>query len=229
MARGDQIYVYRQLLDLEGAYQHHGIDGGDRTVIHYRKPSETIERTPWEVFSKGNTVYIKEYTTGFCFLPDAVVRRAESRLGEHQYNLLFNNCEHFATWCKTGIAHSQQIRDFAPLGAKFNTSKLAQTLEESLKKTDSYNADAILNHALEDIRVVWEQIQPQYKTALADTEAWQKVARESVKRNRDDLARGALLRKNQAQQRVQELKEQLDHLGRLTQELINSRNRSIPA
>jgi hypothetical protein len=37
------------------------------------------------------------------------VRRAMSRLGEQNYNLLFNNCEHFATWCKTGRHRSVQV------------------------------------------------------------------------------------------------------------------------
>ena len=32
-----------------------------------------------------------------------------SRIGEQDYNLLFNNCEHFATWCKTGRHRSSQI------------------------------------------------------------------------------------------------------------------------
>ena len=30
-------------------------------------------------------------------------------LGEQNYNLLFNNCEHFATWCKTGRHRSGQV------------------------------------------------------------------------------------------------------------------------
>jgi len=36
------------------------------------------------------------------------VRRAKSKLGETGYSLLFNNCEHFAMWCKTGIAEFNQ-------------------------------------------------------------------------------------------------------------------------
>lgn len=36
-------------------------------------------------------------------------RRAESKIGQHAYNLLWNNCEHFASWCATGIAVSQQV------------------------------------------------------------------------------------------------------------------------
>lgn len=38
------------------------------------------------------------------------VRRAKSRLGETGYSLLFNNCEHFAMWCKTGSAECNQLR-----------------------------------------------------------------------------------------------------------------------
>ena len=43
------------------------------------------------------------------FSARAVVRRAESRLGETGFNLGLNNCEHFASWCKTGISSSRQI------------------------------------------------------------------------------------------------------------------------
>jgi Lecithin retinol acyltransferase len=45
MSKGDQLFVHRELINLQGMYEHHGIDCGDGTVIHYRKPSETIERT----------------------------------------------------------------------------------------------------------------------------------------------------------------------------------------
>jgi predicted ATPase len=37
------------------------------------------------------------------------VERARSRLGEDKYNLVFNNCEHFAVWCKTGVSESSQV------------------------------------------------------------------------------------------------------------------------
>lgn len=47
--RGDQIYAHRELLNLQGIYEHHGIDCGDGSVIHYRKPSETIEQTSIEI------------------------------------------------------------------------------------------------------------------------------------------------------------------------------------
>ena len=40
---------------------------------------------------------------------EAVLERAESRLGESSFDLVSNNCEHFAAWCKTGISSSAQI------------------------------------------------------------------------------------------------------------------------
>lgn len=38
------------------------------------------------------------------------VERAMSRLGEEKYNLVTNNCEHFAIWCKTGLSESLQVK-----------------------------------------------------------------------------------------------------------------------
>lgn len=43
------------------------------------------------------------------YSPNETVRRARSRIGEKRYNLLLNNCEHFAIWCKTGLSKSYQI------------------------------------------------------------------------------------------------------------------------
>ena len=41
--------------------------------------------------------------------PEAVIARAEARIGEQAFNIVFHNCEHFATWCKTGISSSEQV------------------------------------------------------------------------------------------------------------------------
>ena len=40
-----------------------------------------------------------------------------SRIGEQNYNLLFNNCEHFANWCKTGRHRSGQVEDWLHTGS----------------------------------------------------------------------------------------------------------------
>lgn len=225
MVLGDQIYVYRNLYNLEQVYEHHGIDCGDNTVIHYRKPSEIIERTSWETFSKGNRVYIKEYARGFCYLPHLVVTRAQERLGENQYNLFFNNCEHFATWCKTGINHSKQISELIPALENLNKFNLYESLEKNLYSSETNKTKYLLNKALADIKIAWEQIQPQYQQSLQEIDSWEKVAIQAVKQNRDDLARAALIKKSGYQQKAKELEVQLQQLANMTENLIrNSQN-----
>ena len=51
------------------------------------------------------------------YSPEETVERAESQLGkgeegEDKYNIIFNNCEHFAVWCKTGVRESSQVQRF---------------------------------------------------------------------------------------------------------------------
>lgn len=218
MAQGDQIYVPRELFDREGIYQHHGIDMGDGTVIHYRKPSETIERTSLATFARGNPVYIKHYPTAF--IADTVVRRAESRLGEKHYNLLFNNCEHFATWCKTGMSYSQQVKDFVPAIATLNIDRLSQPLKQALQGTDEENARVLLDRALGDIKTLWDDVQPRYKHALEEMKTWDRVAREALQRDREDLARAAIQRKLKYKDRAKNLESQLEQLAKMTETLI---------
>lgn len=42
-----------------------------------------------------------------------VIRRAMSRLGESEYHLIFNNCEHFKNWVLEGNSRSDQVRKVA--------------------------------------------------------------------------------------------------------------------
>ncbi|MDX2349329.1 MAG: lecithin retinol acyltransferase family protein, partial [Porticoccus sp.] len=51
------------------------------------------------------------YVGALDFSVEAVMERAENRLGEFAFDIVFNNCEHFTTWCKTGISSSEQITD----------------------------------------------------------------------------------------------------------------------
>lgn len=107
MLRGDQIYVYREFFNLQGVYEHHGIHCGDGSVIHYSKLSDPpeVKRTSIAIFSQNQPLHVRQYPRSF--IPDVVLERAESRLGERNYNLLFNNCEHFATWFDAPIAKSE--------------------------------------------------------------------------------------------------------------------------
>ena len=223
MARGDQIYVYRNLWNFDGLYKHYGIDCGDGTVIHYRKPSEIIERTSIATFSRGNPVYVKQYSEGFCFLPETVVARAESRLGENKYNFLFNNCEHFAYWCKTGISDSPQIREFAPTMGRFDLSKLHDAFTNALRDTDRNNAQQLLNEALADIKTVWDSVQPEYKQALQEIATWDRVAKKALQQNREDLARAAISKKLNYKQKARKLEKELQELAVMTENLLRDR------
>lgn len=115
MQRGDHLFYYRA----GGVYSHHGIACGDGTVIHYESSawrklagivtshaSPEVRRVTLDAFSLGSEVSVRAYA--WADSVERVLERAESRLGEAQYHLLENNCEHFAVWCKTGQVRSTQ-------------------------------------------------------------------------------------------------------------------------
>lgn len=222
MAKGDRIYVYRNLWNLDGLYKHHGIDCGDGTVIHYRKPSETIERTSLETFARGNPVYVTQYGDGFGYIPDVVVERAESRLGEQKYNLLFNNCEHFASWCKTGVSKSEQVDNFVPSIHKLDPHKLYEPIKQALQGKDSKTAQQLLAESLRDVKSVWEHIQPQYKDALNEVSTWDRVAKEALSKDREDLARAAIAKKLSYEQKASKLEIELSELAQMTENIVRN-------
>jgi len=222
MARGDQIYAIQPLAELQGVYEHHGIDCGDGTAIHLRKGNATISRSPLDEFALGQTLYVKRYRTSLT--PEAVVHRAESRLGERaQYNLLFNNCEHFATWCKTGIHHSQQVQDFLPFLNSAQLDSLSEPLRRSLETGPSGEARELVDRALGELKTVWNEVQPRYARAKQEAQAWERVAKQALQSGREDLARAALERKYPYQQQVAADQEILDRLARTTQMLLRDR------
>ena len=102
MAAADHLQVPRQ----HGLFHHHGIDLGDGTVAHYLEGREIL-RSSIDEFRQEQPITVIEHDAASA--KGVTLRRAMSRIGEQNYNLLFNNCEHFATWCKTGRHRSGQI------------------------------------------------------------------------------------------------------------------------
>ena len=223
MAKGDCIYAYRNLGQLEGLYKHYGIDCGDGTVIHYRKPGETIERTSLETFSRGKPIYKAEYSDGFGYIPDVVVERAKSRLGENDYNLLFNNCEHFANWCKTGISDSKQVRNYLPAISTLDLSRLYEPIKQAVKSKDGRGTQQLLDEALIDIKSVWNQVQPKYVEAIAEAQTWESVAKKALQQNREDLARAAIAKKLNYEKQARKLEIELSELAELTENIVRDR------
>jgi len=105
MALGDHIFIPHSV------YTHHGIDMGDGTVIQLSQAVGSVHRTTMEEFGRDREGWIREYESEDD--PATIVIRAESSLGLQGYNLLYRNCEHFATWCKTGQADSAQVNSVA--------------------------------------------------------------------------------------------------------------------
>ncbi len=62
--------------------------------------------------------------------PDAVIGRAEARIGERAFSIIFHNCEHFSSWCKTGISNSEQVN--AVWKATMSTPDFARYRAENL-------------------------------------------------------------------------------------------------
>jgi len=110
---GDVILCDRLL------YKHFGIYAGNGRVIHYAAGNADfgndvcVRETSLKQFTGDGEYEIARFEGNQCnskrFSPKETVRRARSRIGEKSYNLLFNNCEHFALWCKYGTSKSVQV------------------------------------------------------------------------------------------------------------------------
>lgn len=101
-------------------YTHHGIYVGNGRVVHYSglakdlKPGAITEIT-LDAFTLGKKFIIKSHAQPFS--TQQVVRRARSRIGENNYSVFANNCEHFCNWCIEGDHSSAQVDRGAAVAA----------------------------------------------------------------------------------------------------------------
>ena len=86
-------------------------------VLHFekgsRQPRKIHARTNFVLGDSGCFVPVFDNKKEFrLYSPEETVERALSRLGDGkgEYNLVRNNCEHFAIWCKTGVEESVQVK-----------------------------------------------------------------------------------------------------------------------
>jgi len=99
------------------SFTHFGIEVEDNMVIHYVIPSIrrnkecAIELITMEGFLKDGTKEIVQ-NIQYAFPREEIVQRAYSKLGDSngRYNILTNNCEHFALWCATDTKISYQSK-----------------------------------------------------------------------------------------------------------------------
>jgi hypothetical protein len=101
---------------------HHGIYIGRGRVVHWDSgvrgrvglftllcgPTKArIRETSLGRFTSGCRSRVRRYRLSLD--RETVVARARARVGEQGYDLLVNNCEQLATWCKTGRHSSCQV------------------------------------------------------------------------------------------------------------------------
>lgn len=94
-------------------YTHHGIHVGDGRVVHYSGLSRgwrggPVQEVSLAEFARGRRIRVRVHVVAR-FDRDAIVARAQSRLGEDRYQALTNNCEHLCEWCIYGEHRSRQV------------------------------------------------------------------------------------------------------------------------
>jgi NC domain. len=113
--KGDHIKVDR------GLYTHHGVYISNDEVIHFTGSEEDsvldwskpeVIQTDLSYFLKDGELEVKEYTDDELqdlYPVDHIIAYARACLGDKGYNLVFNNCEHFANVCTLGRFRSRQV------------------------------------------------------------------------------------------------------------------------
>ncbi len=121
-------------------FTHHGIYVGDQRVIQYSGFIDGFSKKPVSIttldrFDNGFGFWVEEPRVR-SFSPTESVERAFSRLGENEYSLIFNNCEHFVNWCISGMHSSAQIKKYTLNAGAFGYAAL-QGLGEMISRAMS--------------------------------------------------------------------------------------------
>ncbi len=103
-------------------YKHYGVYVGNNTVVHFSGGRghelsalrARIRKTTLEDFSSNREVQI-ETKCAESYSRKETVMRALNAVGSEKgkYALPWNNCEHFANWCRYGKKRSVQVEQFA--------------------------------------------------------------------------------------------------------------------
>ena len=86
-------------------------------MLHYAGLSEgatsaPVLRSSFHDFRQGHKIVVLPHKKRKYSLLESV-KRAEQRLGESNYDMHSNNCEHFVNWCIDGKVKSQQVEKIA--------------------------------------------------------------------------------------------------------------------
>ncbi len=129
------------LITPRGVYSHHGIYVGDGKVVHYSGFADwvdglksvvrkgdgikyPIEEVTLDTFTQGKGYTINLHPAPL-FTGEEIAQRARSRIGESEYCVIRNNCEHFCEWCINDTHISSQVRKVAKVASAVSGSSLA--------------------------------------------------------------------------------------------------------
>lgn len=96
----------------------------------------TLSRPRSKTFAKGDQISLDTLEKA-TFPPEEIVRRAISLIGTKKgtYNLVSNNCEHFANWCRCGllISHQKEVADMV-MDLVLNGSPMGRSVREVIRE-----------------------------------------------------------------------------------------------
>ena len=122
---GDLIVFQR------ATHKHYAVNVGNEEIVHLTSAGElnsfnvvlgiaghvssanssiaVIKKEKYNAFYKeGDKVYVEQHCWKSLLPVSEIVKRANSKVGQTGYNLILNNCEHFARWCCYGEWESTQ-------------------------------------------------------------------------------------------------------------------------
>ncbi len=124
------------LVATDTLHMHHGVYLGRDRVAQYGSDDDKrrarVEIVSQEAFARGRRVYVLDRPATFS--ADEIRRRVESRLGEQEYSLFDNNCEHFVNWCRTGQHESRQVDRVIERSGSAATKVAARAVAKRISK-----------------------------------------------------------------------------------------------
>lgn len=176
--KGDHIRVQR----MNGLYAHHGIYVSDEEVIHFTGKDDDsildwskpeVIQTDLAYFLKGGTLEVKEYTDeefADLYSPEQIVTYARACLGDKGYNLIFNNCEHFANVCTLGRFRSHQVEKVFTKRKENGFMGIWSTIKSWFGGSSSGGSRTTTNYNYEPDKVKIAQIEAETKIRLSEME-----------------------------------------------------------
>ncbi|MDN3647731.1 lecithin retinol acyltransferase family protein [Reinekea marina] len=159
---GDHLWIHKK------GYSHHALFVGltqeeHPMVIHYAGWVDGFRSGPLcletlDRFSQGKTVHVRQYRNRL-YSREESVERALQRLGEDQYNVHDNNCEHFCAWAIMGEHNSKQVDWFnTALGAIHPGLEAASKGVSGLKHPSGMSSRArkqVIGAIAKDLAIDW--------------------------------------------------------------------------